>query len=137
MNPPSNEPPDFTNLRALVVDDLPTNLKVLSHLLEKLGVVVETCESGERALELCEKQEFHIILMDLHMPAMSGFETGEKIIAARTGPLPLVVAQTADETDRACERTKAIGFDGHLTKPIRPANVGEYLARALEAMPSA
>lgn len=128
------EPADFSNLRALVVDDIPTNLKVLSHLLSKLGVTVETCESGEEALKLCESREYHIILMDLHMPAMSGYETGEKILSMRKGKFPLLVAQTADETDTACERTRQIGFDGHLTKPIRSAGVGKFLERAKAAL---
>lgn len=121
----------FGSLKVLVVDDLPTNCKVLSHLLTKLGSQVETCNSGEAALQLCSEKKYHLVLLDLHMPSMSGFETGEKLIESREGSTPLIVAQTADETPKACERTTKIGFDGHLTKPIRPDRVSKFLNQAL------
>ncbi len=73
---------------------------------------------------MCRKQTYHLILMDLHMPAMSGYEAGERILSLRQDQaFPLVFAQTADETPDAMERTTRIGFDGHLTKPIRPHEI--------------
>lgn len=116
-------------LKVLVVDDLPTNRKVLKHLVEKCGVAADVCGSGEEAIRLCGDgaDGYHLVLMDLHMPGMSGFEAGEEIVRRRAGVLPRVVAQTADETPRACERTRAIGFDGHLTKPIRPSALLELI----------
>ncbi|MBC2604212.1 response regulator [Puniceicoccus vermicola] len=120
-------PEDYGEIRVLIVDDMPTNRKVLQHLIKKLGAQPETCASGEEALQLNSKNLYHLILLDLHMPTMSGFEVGEKIISKRSGQLPLVVAQTADETPQACDRTNGIGFDGHLTKPIRPPKVSDIL----------
>ena len=113
----------------LVVDDLATNRKVLRHVVEKCGSVrVETCGSGGEAVRLCRERNFDLVLMDLHMPGMTGFEAGAEIVAARDGPLPMVVAQTADETPRACRTTGEMGFDGHLVKPIRPERIRAILA---------
>ena len=119
----------FSNLRVLIVDDLPTNRKVLQLLVKKFGAQTQSCSSGEEALELLSSEEFDLILLDLHMPTMSGFEVGERIVASRSGKLPYLVAQTADETVQACDRTREIGFDAHLTKPIRPVKVSEILER--------
>lgn len=124
-SPPSEN--TYEDFRILIVDDLPTNLKVLSHLVRKQGAQVDLCSSGEEALGLFASNQYHMILLDLHMPAMSGYEVGEKMVAMRDGPLPFIVAQTADETNRACRRTSEIGFDGHLTKPIRPDSVRDLL----------
>ncbi|MFP4352342.1 MAG: response regulator [Puniceicoccaceae bacterium] len=112
----------------LVVDDLPTNQKVLRHVVEKCPPVrVRTCGSGVEAIRLCRERKFELVLIDLHMPDMTGFEAGAAILAEREGPFPLVVAQTADETPRACGRTVEIGFDGHLVKPIRPESIRAIL----------
>lgn len=119
-------------IRVLVVDDLPTNQKILRHIIEKFGAAVDTCESGEEAVRLCAENDYELVLMDLHMPSMSGFEAGERILRDRKGDLPLVFAQTADETARACDRTREIGFDGHLTKPIRP----QAIRRILDWLPN-
>ncbi len=115
-------------INVLVVDDLATNQKVLRHVVEKCGSVrVETCGSGGEAVRLCRERAFDLVLMDLHMPEMTGFEAGAEILTARTGPLPLVVAQTADKTPRACGKTEEIGFDGHLAKPIRSESIRAIL----------
>jgi|GEM_PF-5350398 len=108
------------SIRVLIVDDISTNRVILSHMIRKMGAAATTCESGEEALKILAGEKFELILMDLHMPEMSGFECGEKIIEKRTGKLPLLIAQTADETPTACKRTSEIGFDGHISKPIRP-----------------
>ena len=77
----------ITPIRVLVVDDLSTNQKVLRHVVEKCGPVrVETCGSGEEATRLCRERPFDLVLMDLHMPEMTGFEAGAEILAARNGP---------------------------------------------------
>ncbi|MGE9291070.1 MAG: response regulator [Puniceicoccales bacterium] len=123
----TNNSQEFSEIQVLIVDDMATNRKVLQHLIRRIGAVPESCESGKKALQLCASKDFHLILLDLHMPEMSGFEVGEKIIAQRSTSLPLVVAQTADETPHACDRTQSIGFDGHLTKPIRPNKIIDFL----------
>jgi len=111
-------------LKCLIVDDISTNQRILQPLVGRCGMDTTTCGSGEESLELCQNERFHLVLMDLHMPTMSGFEAGEQIISHRAdNPFPLLFAQTADETPNALERTTELGFDGHLSKPIRPHEI--------------
>ncbi len=135
MKPP--EDPDLPAFRVLVVDDIPTNQKILKHMVQRMGLQADVCGSGKEAVNLCQKNRYDLVLMDLHMPEMSGFEAGEIILGQRKGRLPLLYAQTADETEEACMRTREIGFDGHMTKPLRPQGVRKVLEGLLSRIRSA
>lgn len=125
-------------LRCLIVDDVATNQRILQHLMGRCGLEATVCGGGEHAIELCRDNFFHIVLMDLHMPEVSGFEAGEKIIEMRKNdPFPLLYAQTADETESAMERALAIGFDGYLKKPIRPHEVEQVVEKVLRLFATA
>ena len=115
-------------MRVLVVDDNATNQEVARALLEAVGVTVSTASSGVEALETLDASAFDVVLMDIHMPGMSGIETLAAIRAAGRDTLP-VVALTADAMAGERERLLALGFDGYLSKPIEPA----ALVRALAA----
>src|SRR5947209_16106874 len=65
--------------KILVVDDLPDKLLVLNSVLESLGQEVVTARSGEEALRCVLENDFAVILLDVHMPGMDGFETAEMI----------------------------------------------------------
>jgi signal transduction histidine kinase len=115
-------------LQVLVVDDNPTNQEVARALLEAIGALVATVSSGLEALASLEGQEFDVVLMDIHMPGMSGIETLEAIRAGGHASLP-VVALTADAMAGEQDRLLALGFNGYVSKPIEPAE----LVRALSA----
>jgi len=115
-------------LQVLVVDDNPTNQEVARALLEAIGALVATVSSGLEALASLEEREFDVVLMDIHMPGMSGIETLEAIRAGGRAALP-VVALTADAMAGEQERLLALGFNGYVSKPIAPAD----LVRALSA----
>jgi CheY-like chemotaxis protein len=106
-------------LRALVVDDNVVNQMVATGMLQMLGFEVETADDGEAAIDLCLRQPPHLVLMDLHMPGMDGFEATRRLrLLQREGTLPAfpILAATADVTaQQAC--TEA-GLDAHLPKPI-------------------
>lgn len=114
----------------LVVEDNLINLKVASRLLEKLGYVVETAANGAEAVESCLQKDYRVILMDLQMPVMDGFEASRQIRSqSRNASTPiLAVTARAMEEDRvACLRA---GMTGHLAKPIDLRNLALALARA-------
>ena len=114
-------------LRVLVVDDNSTNREVARALLEAIGASVVTASSGAEGLACLEAAEFDVVLMDIHMPGMSGIETLAAIRAA--GRETPVVALTADAMTGERERLLALGFNGYLSKPIEPS----ALVRALAA----
>ncbi len=105
-------------LRVLYVDDNDMNLKVVAAMLEAIGVSVCCCVSVAEAFERLEREPFHIVFTDIHMPEMSGFEVLSEL-RRRKGPnrgAP-VVALTADVT-RDAAQYRALGFDGFVPKPV-------------------
>jgi len=112
--------------RILVVDDTPLNVKLLADLLRAQGYDVLTAASGREALAIVEKEDLDLVLLDVVMPEMSGYEVCRKIRAnPGTGILPVVMVTALDPGE---ERIKGIeaGADDFLTKPI---NQPELLAR--------
>lgn len=107
-------------VRVLVVDDALVNCVVLRRMLDKVGCIVEVCESGHEALQaVAEKGPFDVVLMDVEMPGMDGLETLRRL---RTNParrtLP-VVALTAHALQGDRERFLAAGMDDYLAKPVQ------------------
>jgi len=116
-----NTPP-----KILVVDDTPRNVKLLADLLAVKGYGVVTAESGREALAQVEMERPDLILLDVVMPEMSGYEVCRKIRDnAASAMLPIIMVTALDPTE---ERVKGIeaGADDFLTKPI---NQPELLAR--------
>jgi len=112
--------------KILVVDDTPHNVKLLADLLTVKGYVVVTASSGAQALEKVETERPDLVLLDVVMPEMSGYEVCRKIRGSRaTATLPVVMVTALDP---AQERVKGIeaGADDFLSKPISQQ---ELLAR--------
>lgn len=120
----------------LVVEDHPINRKLAVILLEKLNCRVVTANHGEEALGCMEKQTFDIVLMDLHMPVMDGFETA-RTIRQRWGDAdrPLLVALTAAASQQDRELAKASGLTEFLTKPIQFEQLEKLVERSRRPRP--
>lgn len=116
---PATNSDDRINANALVVEDNPVNLMVLSALLERFGLTVITASNGQEALALLQDTKFDIVFMDCQMPVMDGFETTRRLRAS-TGcnqHVP-VIAVTANAMSRDIERCIEAGMDDHVKKPI-------------------
>jgi class 3 adenylate cyclase/CheY-like chemotaxis protein len=112
--------------KILVVDDTPANVKLLTDLLTVKGYQVVTAASGEEALVRVAGDRPDLVLLDVVMPGMSGYEVCQRIRAdAKNGILPVVMVTALDPSG---ERVKGLdaGADDFLTKPI---NLPELLAR--------
>jgi class 3 adenylate cyclase len=115
-----------TPAKILVVDDTPKNVKLLADLLTVKGYAVVTAASGAEALKQVEAEKPDLVLLDVVMPEMSGYEVCRKIREnPETGILPVVMVTALDPSE---ERIKGLdaGADDFLTKPI---NQPELLAR--------
>ncbi len=107
------------NIHLLAVDDYPANLKLVSALLEDMGVPVSVAESGQQALELVEKHRFDLILMDIQMPGMDGIEATNHIRELEPpGQHTPIIALTAHALLSEREALLNAGMDDYLTKPI-------------------
>jgi PAS domain S-box-containing protein len=112
--------PSHTSQRVLVVDDNQDALATLSKLVSCLGNEVVEAHDGLEAIELAERFLPEVVLMDLGMPNLNGFDAAQRIRQEPWGLDMVLIATTGwgQEDDR--RRTKEVGFDHHLVKPIEP-----------------
>ncbi len=122
--------------RVLLAEDHPGNQRVVSLILEPLGVELTIVGDGGEAIEAEAAGRYDVILMDLHMPKVDGLTAIRAIRsseAARSSAPTPIVALTADALAEHVAATRAAGADFHLAKPIRPAALVEILAEVLNA----
>ena len=109
---------DAANASILIVDDNFQNLELLHAYLEELGITVRTARDGLEALQAIEIQQPDIILLDVMMPRMSGFQACAKIKASpETRDIPVVMVTALNEVGDI-ERAVESGADEFLTKPV-------------------
>jgi PAS domain S-box-containing protein len=118
-------------LRVLVIEDNPLNQRVIGALLKKLGHGHVFASNGRDGLDLLERERFDIVLLDIEMPDMDGYETVRQLRQreAGTGRRQLVVAVTAHAMSGVREQCLAAGMDDFLTKPIDPNLLRDALRR--------
>jgi signal transduction histidine kinase/DNA-binding response OmpR family regulator/HPt (histidine-containing phosphotransfer) domain-containing protein len=121
------------SLRVLLAEDNPVNRALIIQLLKKRGHEFVVAENGREAIEAHERAPFDVVLMDVQMPEMDGFEaTGEiRRREALSGKHLPIIALTAHAMTGDRERCLAAGMDYYLTKPVRPADLYETLERAV------
>ena len=129
-----------TVLSMLLVEDNPVNQRLATRMLEKRGHRVVLASNGREALEALEKGSFDLVLMDVQMPEMDGFQATAVIREREKGTgahLP-IVALTAHAMKGDKDKCLAAGMDGYLTKPIRPRELDDvlesYLVRRAEKL---
>lgn len=118
----------------LVVDDNPTNLKLLGFLLNSSGYQVRTASDAEDALRALEEFHPRLILMDIHLPGMSGLELTRKLKAAPATKDIKIVAVSAYAMRGDEEKALAEGCDGYVTKPIDTRTLPQRIAAFLAAV---
>ncbi len=109
----------FSGRRVLVVEDNLINARLLTILLRDAGIVAHHVTTGFQAVDLAQRQSFDLILMDIHMPEMSGLQAAEQIRANEPpGSHVPIVALTANAQPRERERALNAGMDEFISKPI-------------------
>jgi CheY-like chemotaxis protein/HPt (histidine-containing phosphotransfer) domain-containing protein len=125
-------------LRVLLVDDSAESAELVRAYLEPMGVILETVESGAIALERRKDRAFDVVLMDLNLPGMDGFDATWRLRCAEREraerPVP-VIGFSADVRADCRERALLGGFTDYLAKPIRKAALEAVLSRYVPAPP--
>jgi len=119
-------------IRVLAVDDSEINLEVLVGQFEVLGLVLDTATNGIEALTLWRERSHALVLTDIHMPDMDGFELTRQMRAeegALSRPRTPIVALTANALKGEAERCLEAGMDDYLTKPLTLDRLREAVAR--------
>ena len=104
--------------QVLVVDDDPISVEISQQILVDLGMKVVTATTGKQTLALCETKKFDALLLDCHLPDISGYDIAE-ILSQQHGWTVPIIALSADETYEASEKALASGMCFHLVKPAK------------------
>lgn len=111
--------PPLLNKRVLVVDDHKLNRMVASEMLKKWGAQVHLAENGKEAVDACVTERYDMVLMDLQMPEMDGFEATAKILEALGNAAPPIVAVTASASEQDRMDILNAGMCEHVIKPFK------------------
>lgn len=112
----------IVGLRILLAEDTEINRQLAIHLLTSHGHAVVAAENGREAIETLEQRQFDVVLMDVQMPEMDGFDATASIREKErtTGAHIPIIAMTAHAMKGDRERCLAAGMDSYVSKPIRP-----------------
>ncbi len=105
------------NIRVLVVEDIALNQLLMKTLLDDFGFEQDIAGNGLVAIEKFQKSSYDIVLMDLQMPEMNGFEATHYIRNTLNSTVP-IIALTADVTTTDLEKCKTVGMDDYIAKPV-------------------
>ena len=108
---------EIKNIKVLVVEDIALNQLLMKTLLDDFGFEREIVANGKLAVEKLQTNSYDIILMDLQMPEMNGFEATEHIRNKMNSKVP-IIALTADVTTVDLEKCKAVGMNDYIAKPV-------------------
>lgn len=116
----------------LIVDDSPTEIHVLKTLLEKNGHDVDTANSGEEGVVAAKERLPDLILMDVVMPGMNGFQATRQLSQqVETADIPVIIVTTKDqETDKVWAKRQ--GAVDYIVKPVQEKALVDALKRVLE-----
>ncbi|KAD6453059.1 hypothetical protein E3N88_07764 [Mikania micrantha] len=123
----------FRGLQVLLADEDDTNRVVTRKLLEKLGCVVTTVTSGYDCLSALTPtvSAYQILILELHMPDLDGFEVASRLRKFRSRNWPLIIASTASIDEDLWERCIQIGINGIIQKPVPLKGIADELRRVL------
>ena len=108
---------DIKHIKVLVVEDIALNQLLMKTLLDDFGFERDIAANGKIAIEKLQSQSYDIILMDLQMPEMNGFEATEYIRNKMNSTIP-IIALTADVTTVDLAKCKAVGMNDYIAKPV-------------------
>ena len=102
--------------KILLVEDNAINQEIILGILENSGINIDVAHNGQEAVDKTQENEYELILMDIHMPILNGYEATAQI--RKTDPSIPIVALTANAMKEDVEKTVAAGMNAHLNKPL-------------------
>jgi len=113
----------------LVVEDDEMSFIFIRELLSESGVKIVRAENGKQAVELCDIMSFDIVLMDIQLPVMNGYEAVREI--KKHDPVLPVIAQTSYGTIEDRKKCMDAGFDDYISKPVKSERIIQVVEQYL------
>ena len=120
---------DFSGLKLLLVEDIEVNREIAIMLLSQFGFEIDTAENGRVAVEKSAASAYDLILMDIQMPIMNGYDAVQEI--RKSGNRVPIIAMTANAMPEDIKRTKEAGMNDHIAKPLDVPKMIETISRVL------
>ncbi len=126
-------------LRVLLAEDNPVNQLFATRLIERQGHIVRVVSNGQLALNAIRHEKFDVVLMDIGMPLMDGFEAVSELrqLEKQTGCHLPVIAMTANAMPVDRGKCLAVGMDDFVSKPVQAADLAAAMTRVFQATPQA
>lgn len=124
---------DYSKLNALLVDDVVLNIKVVEKMISPFKFQIRTASNGEQALKAIAEEQPDLILLDLMMPIMDGFETLQRIRAGEAGdPNVVVIILSALNSEKDIIRGMNLGANDFITKPVIMQRLNNVIEKHLQ-----
>ena len=124
---------DYTKIKTLLVDDVALNIKVVEKMISPFKFQVRTASNGEQALKAIAEEQPDLILLDLMMHIMDGFETLQRIRAGEAGdPNVVVIILSALNSEKDIIRGMNLGANDFITKPVIMQRLNNVIEKHLQ-----
>ena len=124
---------DYTKIKTLLVDDVALNIKVVEKMISPFKFQIRTASNGEQALKAIAEEQPDLILLDLMMPIMDGFETLQRIRAGEAGdPNVLILILSALNAEKDIIRGMNLGANDFITKPVIMQRLNNVIEKHLQ-----
>lgn len=115
--------------RVLIVDDVEDVAELVAFIFRRAGFSTRVCHSAQEALEVAKAEAFPVVVSDIGMPRMNGYELAQALRALPPYRYSALIAMTGFTAYDDRDRSLKAGFDYHFTKPLEPITFGAFLER--------
>ena len=119
----------FPNLKVLIVEDNPINQEVCRDILELMGCDVTIAVDGLESVQMASKNPYELILMDIQLPVIDGYEAARQIRALDLSPRPIMISLTASALGGDKSKSFDAGMDDYITKPMEASELEAALLK--------
>lgn len=125
---------DASQVKVLIVDDIPLNVLLIDKMLAKFKLHILKAFSGAEALRIVEEEQPHVLLLDLMMPGIDGYQVIEQVRRSiPKGQMPIIILSALNSNDDI-NKAMALGADDFITKPVMMERLHNCVARYVNAL---
>jgi PAS domain S-box-containing protein len=121
---------NLRGLNILIVEDNPINMLISRKMMEDWGIIIDEAVNGLACLDLIQNKHYDLVLMDIQMPEMDGYEATRQIRSYRNGIIEKtpVLAMTAHATQTEMDKCLTVGMNDYISKPFNPTDLKKVIA---------